>query len=70
MSSKKPIAVKCPSCGAEVEWSEASPDRPFCSARCKNKDFIGWANEQQRISGDTNYDDLLSGDLSGNSEND
>jgi endogenous inhibitor of DNA gyrase (YacG/DUF329 family) len=70
MTNKKPIVVKCPGCGANVEWNESSADRPFCSARCKNKDFIGWANEQQRISGDNNYDDLLSGDLSGNSERD
>lgn len=63
MIAKKPMIVKCPGCGAEVEWSEANADRPFCSARCKNKDFIGWASEQQRISGDSNYDDLLSDDL-------
>lgn len=63
MTIKKPLTVKCPGCGVEVEWSEVSPYRPFCSARCKSKDFIGWANEQQRISGDTNYDDLLSDDL-------
>ncbi len=63
MNTKKPIVVKCPGCGADVEWSEASLYRPFCSARCKNKDFIGWANEEKRIGGDTNYDDLLSDDL-------
>lgn len=63
MSGKKPIVVKCPGCGAEVEWTAASEYRPFCSARCKNKDFIDWANEQQRIGGDANYDGVLSDDL-------
>ena len=63
MTSNKPIVVKCPGCGADVEWSEASEYRPFCSARCKNKDFIDWATEQQRIGGDASYDDLLSDDL-------
>ncbi|MDB6061850.1 MAG: hypothetical protein JWM78_1953 [Verrucomicrobiaceae bacterium] len=66
MTEKKPIVVKCPSCGADVIWSEVSPNRPFCSEQCKNKDFIAWANEKQRISGDSNYDDVLSDDLENN----
>lgn len=62
--TKKPLIVKCPKCGAEVIWSETNPHRPFCSERCRNKDFIDWANGQQRIGGDTDYDDVLSDDLS------
>jgi uncharacterized protein len=61
--AKKPLLVKCPTCHAEIIWSEESPHRPFCSERCRNKDFIDWANEEQRIGGDTDYNDLLSDDL-------
>lgn len=60
---KKTLTVKCPTCGAEVVWEPASEFRPFCSARCKNRDFIGWANEENKLGGDTDYDDLLSDDL-------
>jgi endogenous inhibitor of DNA gyrase (YacG/DUF329 family) len=59
----EPVYVKCPGCGVDVEWGERSPQRPFCSERCRNKDFIGWAKEEHRIGGDPNYDDLLSDDL-------
>lgn len=62
-NSQKPLIVKCPTCHAEMIWSEENPHRPFCSERCRNKDFIGWANEEQRIGGDNDYDDLLSDDL-------
>lgn len=61
---KKPLVVKCPSCGAEVIWQESSEFRPFCSASCRNQDFIGWANEEKKIGSDGTYDDLLSDDLS------
>lgn len=27
------------------------PERPFCSKRCKDIDFGGWASEQFRIEG-------------------
>lgn len=60
---KKPLSVKCPGCSAEVIWEPASEFRPFCSASCKNKDFIGWAKEEHKLSGDGEYDDLLSDDL-------
>jgi len=60
---KKPLTVKCPGCGDEVVWEPASEFRPFCSARCKNLDFIGWAKEEHKLAGDTDYDDLLSEDL-------
>lgn len=61
--SKKPLVVKCPTCQAEVIWGETNPHRPFCSERCRNKDFIDWAREEHRIGGDNDYDDLLSDDL-------
>jgi uncharacterized protein len=63
MSEQKVLTVKCPNCGAAVVWSEQNENRPFCSERCRNKDFIAWANEEQVISGDELYDDVLSDDL-------
>lgn len=60
---KSPPLVKCPTCHAEVVWSEENPHRPFCSERCRNKDFVDWANEEHRIGGNNDYDDLLSDDL-------
>lgn len=53
-------AVNCPNCQASIEWTEQYPERPFCSTRCKNNDFIDWANEEQRIAGSSNYDDIFS----------
>jgi endogenous inhibitor of DNA gyrase (YacG/DUF329 family) len=54
------LIVQCPNCGIDVAWGEQSPDRPFCSPRCRDTDFIGWAKEEQRIVGDG--EDILSGD--------
>jgi uncharacterized protein len=45
---KKPV-VACPQCGKEVEWSDKSPFRPFCSERCKLIDLGLWANERYRV---------------------
>jgi endogenous inhibitor of DNA gyrase (YacG/DUF329 family) len=41
--------VNCPRCGAPVEWSSASPWRPFCSQRCKVIDLGAWATERYRV---------------------
>lgn len=41
--------VACPACGRDVVWSEASPYRPFCSARCKGIDLGAWASESYRV---------------------
>jgi endogenous inhibitor of DNA gyrase (YacG/DUF329 family) len=49
---KKPV-VACPQCGEEVEWSENSPFRPFCSERCKLIDLGQWANESYRVPDDS-----------------
>ena len=59
----KPLTVKCPGCKAEVRWASDNIHRPFCSEQCKNKDFIAWSQEELKISGNSVYDDLLSGDL-------
>jgi endogenous inhibitor of DNA gyrase (YacG/DUF329 family) len=66
MTTSKPLTVNCPTCGTGVIWSEQNAHRPFCSERCRNKDFIAWANEEQKISGDSNYDDVLTDDLPNN----
>jgi endogenous inhibitor of DNA gyrase (YacG/DUF329 family) len=59
-ATDQPLIVKCPGCGAAVVWGEQSPERPFCSPRCRDADFIGWAKEDRRIAGDD--EDLMSGD--------
>lgn len=46
------LKVKCPKCKAEVNWSD-NKWRPFCSERCKMIDLGTWANEEYRISDDT-----------------
>ena len=44
-----PLTVNCPECKKEVEWSEQSPFRPFCSKRCQLIDLGEWASEQKSI---------------------
>jgi endogenous inhibitor of DNA gyrase (YacG/DUF329 family) len=44
-----PRIVRCPQCGAPVEWTAASRWRPFCSERCKLVDLGAWASEAYRI---------------------
>ncbi len=43
------MKVNCPTCDNAVEWSAASPFRPFCSERCKLIDLGDWAAENHRI---------------------
>jgi len=57
------LNVDCPTCGAPVEWSEKSPNRPFCSDRCKLIDLGAWAAEEHAIPGNELEDDLYSEDL-------
>lgn len=45
------MIVKCPTCGRDVEWTEASRFRPFCSERCKLIDLGAWAAEKYSIAG-------------------
>lgn len=45
------FTVSCPACRAEVKWSEASPWRPFCSARCRALDLGDWSSERFVIPG-------------------
>lgn len=56
--------VKCPTCRRPVAWSEESPDRPFCSERCRLIDLGAWLTEQHKIpdegaaAGDDSHGDL------------
>jgi endogenous inhibitor of DNA gyrase (YacG/DUF329 family) len=50
-TNPRPFQVACPSCGRPVEWSDASPFRPFCSKRCKLIDLGDWLAENHRIPG-------------------
>jgi len=47
-----PTVVSCPTCQRPVEWSEASPFRPFCSDRCKLIDLGAWIAEKHVIPGE------------------
>jgi endogenous inhibitor of DNA gyrase (YacG/DUF329 family) len=49
--------VKCPTCSRAIEWSPASPWRPFCSERCKLIDLGAWLTEQHAIPGEKVEDD-------------
>jgi endogenous inhibitor of DNA gyrase (YacG/DUF329 family) len=44
--------VKCPTCNRDLEWSSASPYRPFCSERCKLIDLGAWLSEERSIAGE------------------
>ncbi|NJD32336.1 MAG: DNA gyrase inhibitor YacG [Gammaproteobacteria bacterium] len=44
--------VPCPTCQRPVEWSAASPFRPFCSERCKLIDLGAWMTERRAIPGE------------------
>lgn len=52
-----PARVNCPTCGRAIEWSPASPWRPFCSERCKLLDLGAWLTEQHAIPGERVEDD-------------
>lgn len=67
--AKAPLTVSCPCCNATVAWVKTNPNLPFCSERCRNQDFVAWANEENIMPGNSMYDDLLSDDLI-NSEGD
>lgn len=44
-----PTVVRCPTCDREVEWSQASPHRPFCSERCRLIDLGAWLSGERAI---------------------
>ncbi|MCW9023697.1 MAG: DNA gyrase inhibitor YacG [Gammaproteobacteria bacterium] len=45
--------VACPTCQKNVVWDNNSPWRPFCSERCKLIDLGDWADESNRIAGES-----------------
>jgi endogenous inhibitor of DNA gyrase (YacG/DUF329 family) len=45
------MRINCPTCQVEVRWSDTSPWRPFCSARCKAIDLGDWASDRFVIAG-------------------
>lgn len=57
------MQYQCPHCTTELIWNPDNPFRPFCSEQCKNRDFIAWANEENRLPGSADFDDLFSGEL-------
>jgi endogenous inhibitor of DNA gyrase (YacG/DUF329 family) len=57
-----PPRVKCPTCGTAIEWSPASPWRPFCSERCKLIDLGAWLTEQHAIPGEPVQDEDVDGE--------
>lgn len=58
-----PIYINCPTCKTRLQWRQDNPYRPFCSERCKNRDFIAWANEDRQIAGDSSVSDVFSEDI-------
>lgn len=46
------MKVNCPTCQKEVPWDANSPDRPFCSERCKLIDLGEWASESYALASD------------------
>jgi endogenous inhibitor of DNA gyrase (YacG/DUF329 family) len=52
MSDRPPLKerlVPCPACKSDSMYSPSNPNRPFCSLRCKQSDFGGWATESYRV---------------------
>ncbi len=45
-------SVKCPTCKRNVEWSDNSTYRPFCSDRCRLIDLGAWFSEDHAIPGE------------------
>lgn len=42
--------VPCPTCRAPAPFAKAlNPWRPFCSERCRQRDFGAWASESFRV---------------------
>jgi endogenous inhibitor of DNA gyrase (YacG/DUF329 family) len=62
-SDSKDLQINCPSCNEKLQWSEKNQYRPFCSERCRQLDFCGWAKEEKVLQGQGLCDDIFSDDL-------
>jgi endogenous inhibitor of DNA gyrase (YacG/DUF329 family) len=51
MKKQTPLIVRCPTCRRTVDW-KTSPERPFCSERCRLIDLGKWSEEAYRIAGE------------------
>lgn len=58
------IEKKCPSCGVKTVYGEFA-HFPFCSSRCRDKDFWAWSEGERTLStpledadSSTNWEDL------------
>lgn len=60
---QKAKLVECPGCKTAIPWSTDNPHRPFCSEQCKNKDFVAWANQENAMPGNPDYEDMFSNEL-------
>jgi len=45
--------LSCPTCGRQLEWSDAFPYRPFCSERCRLIDLGDWLTEKHVVPGES-----------------
>jgi endogenous inhibitor of DNA gyrase (YacG/DUF329 family) len=43
------LTMKCPTCGKPTIYSEANPERPFCSRTCQTGDLAAWASDDYKI---------------------
>ncbi len=59
----KSLSVSCPNCKKKVLMTEAFPCRPFCSKRCRDIDFGGWASESYKVEGNSATSDAWSEEL-------
>jgi len=50
-NNSEPIKLNCPTCKKIIFWTDAFPERPFCSDRCRLIDLGEWASESNRIAG-------------------
>ena len=41
--------VPCPTCRELTLFAPSNPWRPFCSERCRQRDFGAWASESFRV---------------------
>jgi endogenous inhibitor of DNA gyrase (YacG/DUF329 family) len=55
--------VVCPACKGPSLYATSNPSRPFCSERCKGRDFGAWASESFRLPVDAAPDDEAEGGL-------